>query len=172
MRHRRWIELFNDYDCEIRYHPGKENVVADALSRNKRVKPVRVQAMSMAIGSGIKVRILKPKETSSLLQQQKSPSGSRRYSMDLSRKLTRDSSGHDSIWVIVDRLTKSVHFLAIREDYQMEKLARLYINEVVARHGVPISIISYCDGRFTSQFWQMLQRALGTRLDMSMAYHP
>ncbi|GKD21280.1 putative reverse transcriptase domain-containing protein [Tanacetum coccineum] len=64
------------------------------------------------------------------------------------------------------KLTKSVHFLAIREDYQMEKLARLYINEVVARHGVPISIISYCDGRFTSQFWQMLQRALGTRLDM------
>ncbi|GJU04780.1 putative reverse transcriptase domain-containing protein [Tanacetum coccineum] len=70
------------------------------------------------------------------------------------------------------RLTKSAHFLAIREDYKMEKLARLYIDEIVARHEVPVSIISYRDGRFTSLFWQTLQKALGTRLDMSGAYHP
>ncbi|GKG26477.1 putative reverse transcriptase domain-containing protein, partial [Tanacetum coccineum] len=76
------------------------------------------------------------------------------------------------IWVIVDRLTKSAHFLAIREDYSTERLARLYIDEIVAQHGVPVSIISDRDGRFTSRFWQTLLKALGTRLDMSTAYHP
>ncbi|GJU36611.1 putative reverse transcriptase domain-containing protein [Tanacetum coccineum] len=74
--------------------------------------------------------------------------------------------------VIMDRLTKSAHFLPMREDYKMERLARLYLNEIVARHGVPISIISDRDSRFTSRFWQSMQEALGTRLDMSTAYHP
>ncbi|GJR74193.1 putative reverse transcriptase domain-containing protein [Tanacetum coccineum] len=92
--------------------------------------------------------------------------------MDFITKLPRTSSEHNSIWVIMDRLSKSTHFLVIGEDYKMEKLARLYINEVVARHGVPISITSDRDSRFTSQFWQMLQRTLGTRLDMSTTYHP
>ncbi|GKB24348.1 putative reverse transcriptase domain-containing protein, partial [Tanacetum coccineum] len=82
------------------------------------------------------------------------------------------SSGHDTSWVIVDRLTTSAHVLAIREDYKMERLARLYINEIVARHGVLVSIILDRDGRFTSRFWQTLQKAFRTRLDMSTAYHP
>ncbi|GJV91009.1 putative reverse transcriptase domain-containing protein [Tanacetum coccineum] len=72
----------------------------------------------------------------------------------------------------VDRLTKSAHFLPIREDYKTEKLAKIYTNEIVARHGVPVSIISDRDGRFTSHLWQAFQEALGTRLDMSTAYHP
>nr|GEW47258.1 putative reverse transcriptase domain-containing protein [Tanacetum cinerariifolium] len=76
------------------------------------------------------------------------------------------------IWVIVDRLTKSAHFLPIREDYKSERLARIYINEIVARHGVPVSIISDRDGQFASHLWKALQKALGTRLDMSTAYHP
>ncbi|GJT45016.1 putative reverse transcriptase domain-containing protein [Tanacetum coccineum] len=92
--------------------------------------------------------------------------------MDFVTKLPRTSSGHDTIWVIVDRLTKSAHFLPMREDYKMKRLARLYLNEIVARHGVPISIISDRDSRFTSRFWQSMQEALGTRLDMSTAYHP
>ncbi|GKD20260.1 putative reverse transcriptase domain-containing protein [Tanacetum coccineum] len=75
-------------------------------------------------------------------------------------------------YVIVDRLTKSAHFLAVYEDFKTEKLARLYINEIVARHGVPVSIISDRDSHFTSRFWQSLQKALGTRLDLSTAYHP
>ncbi|GKB77415.1 putative reverse transcriptase domain-containing protein [Tanacetum coccineum] len=91
--------------------------------------------------------------------------------MDFITKLPRTSSGHDTIWVIVDRLTKSTHFLPMREDYKMDRLARLYLNEIVARHGVPISIISDRDSRFTSRFWQSMQEALGTRLEMSMAYH-
>ncbi|GKD91507.1 putative reverse transcriptase domain-containing protein [Tanacetum coccineum] len=72
----------------------------------------------------------------------------------------RSKNGHDTIWVIVDRLTKSAHFLAIREDYSTERLARIYIDEIVARHGVPVSIISDRDGRFTSRCWQTVQKAL------------
>ncbi|GJT59630.1 putative reverse transcriptase domain-containing protein [Tanacetum coccineum] len=90
----------------------------------------------------------------------------------MKRDIATSKSGHDTIWVVVNRLTKLAHFLATREDYSMEKLARLYIDEIVTRHGVPVSIISDRDGRFTSCFWQTLQKPLGTRLDMSTAYHP
>nr|GEU57767.1 putative reverse transcriptase domain-containing protein [Tanacetum cinerariifolium] len=92
--------------------------------------------------------------------------------MNFMTKLPRTSSGHATIWVMVDRLTKSIHFLPMREDYKIDRLVRLYLNEIVARHGVSISIISNCDSRFTSRFWQSMQEALGTRLDMSTAYHP
>ncbi|GKA32478.1 putative reverse transcriptase domain-containing protein [Tanacetum coccineum] len=67
------------------------------------------------------------------------------------------------IWVIVDRLTKFSHFLPMHEDYKMERLARLYLNEIVSRHGMPISIISDRDSCFTSRFWQSMQEALGTQ---------
>ncbi|GKA49089.1 putative reverse transcriptase domain-containing protein, partial [Tanacetum coccineum] len=92
--------------------------------------------------------------------------------MDFMTNFPRTSSGHDTIWVIMDRLTKSAHFLPMHKDYKMERLARLYLNEIVARHGVPILIISDRDSQFTSRFWQSMQEALGTRLDMSTAYHP
>ncbi|GJT83493.1 hypothetical protein Tco_1057835 [Tanacetum coccineum] len=92
--------------------------------------------------------------------------------MDFVTKLPRTSSRHDAIWVIVDWLTKSAHFLPMREDYKMDMLARLYLNEIVVRHGVPILIISDHDSRFTSRFWQSMQDELGTRLDMSTTYHP
>nr|GEV19178.1 reverse transcriptase domain-containing protein [Tanacetum cinerariifolium] len=95
-----------------------------------------------------------------------------RIAMDLVTKFPRTSSGHDTIWVIVDRLTKSTHFLPIREDYKMDRLARLYLNKIVARHDVSISIISDRNSCFTSRFWQSMQEALGTRLDMSTTYHP
>nr|GEU70773.1 hypothetical protein [Tanacetum cinerariifolium] len=80
--------------------------------------------------------------------------------MDFVTKLSRTSSGHDTIWVIVDRLTKSAHFLPMREDYKMDRLARLYLNKIISRHGVPISIISDRDSRFTLRFWQSMQEAL------------
>nr|GEV46682.1 putative reverse transcriptase domain-containing protein [Tanacetum cinerariifolium] len=84
----------------------------------------------------------------------------------------KTTNGYDTIWVIIDRLTKSAHFLPMRENDPMEKLMKLYMKEVVTRHGVPVSIIFDRDGRFTSLFWQALHKALGTRLDMSTAYHP
>ncbi|GKD27891.1 putative reverse transcriptase domain-containing protein [Tanacetum coccineum] len=92
--------------------------------------------------------------------------------MDFVTKLPKSPQGHDTIWVIVDRLTKSAIFMPMREADSTEKLARLYIKEVVARHGMPISIICDRDPRFASHFWRSLQRDLGTSLDMSTAYHP
>ncbi|GKB80148.1 putative reverse transcriptase domain-containing protein [Tanacetum coccineum] len=86
--------------------------------------------------------------------------------MDFVTKLPKTTNDYDTIWVIVDRLTKSAHFLPMRENDPMEKLMKLYMKEVVTRHGVPVSIISDHDGRFTSLFWQALHKAFGTRLDM------
>ncbi|GKE26389.1 putative reverse transcriptase domain-containing protein [Tanacetum coccineum] len=128
MRQRRWLKLLSDYDCEIRYHPGKANMVADALSRKEQIKLLRVQALVMTIGLNLPV--------------------------------------------IVDRLTKSAHFLPMKETDSMEKLTRQYLKEVVSRHGVPVLIISDRDSKFTSHFWKSLNEALGTQLDMSTAYHP
>ncbi|GKD66423.1 putative reverse transcriptase domain-containing protein [Tanacetum coccineum] len=81
------------------------------------------------------------------------------------------AKGFDTIWVIVDRLTKSAIFVPMRETDPLEKLARLYLKEVVARHRIPISIICDRDPRFASRFWRTLQKTLGTSLDMSIAYH-
>ncbi|GKE16284.1 putative reverse transcriptase domain-containing protein [Tanacetum coccineum] len=92
--------------------------------------------------------------------------------MDFVTKLPKTTTEHDAIWVIVDRLTKAAHFIPIRATDSMETLTRLYIKEIVSRHGVPISIISDRDSHFTSRFWQSLQNDLGTQLDMSTAYHP
>ncbi|GJZ62950.1 putative reverse transcriptase domain-containing protein [Tanacetum coccineum] len=92
--------------------------------------------------------------------------------MDFISGLPRTPSGYDSIWVIVDRLTKSAHFLPMKKTDTIEKLTQLYLKEIVCIHGVPISIISDRDNHFTSRFWRSLQKALGTNLDMSTAYHP
>ncbi|GJV51419.1 putative reverse transcriptase domain-containing protein [Tanacetum coccineum] len=243
MRQRRWLELLSDYDCEIRYHPGKANVVADALSRKERSKPLRVRALVMTIGLNLPKHILSAQsearkeenfinedlrgmfkqshkskysihpgsdkmyqdlkklywwpnmkaeiatyvskcltcakvkieyqKPSGLLVQPEIPQWKwENITMDFVTKLPRTAAGQDTIWVIVDRLTKSAHFLPMREDDTLEKLTRQYLKEVVSKHGVPVSIISDRDGKFTSHFWKSLHKALGTRLDMSTAYHP
>nr|GEW38253.1 putative reverse transcriptase domain-containing protein [Tanacetum cinerariifolium] len=239
MRQRRWLELLSDYDCEIRYHPGKANVVADALSRKERIKPLRVHALVMTICSDLPRQILeaqteamKPENLRTLIMHEshkskysvhpgfdkmyqdmkllywwhnmkadiatyvskcltclkfkakhKKPSGLLvqpeipqwkwdNITMDFVTKLPRTQNGNDTIWVVVDRLTKSAHFLPIKETDPMDKLARLYMKEVVTRHGIPVSIICNRDPRFTSNFWKAFQKAMGTRLDMRMAYHP
>ncbi|GKA83378.1 putative reverse transcriptase domain-containing protein [Tanacetum coccineum] len=86
--------------------------------------------------------------------------------MDFVTKLPKSSQGYDTIWVIVDRLTKSVIFTPMRETDPLDKLARMYLKEVVTRHGIPVSIICDRDPRFASNFWRSLQNALGTNLDM------
>ncbi|GKC27304.1 putative reverse transcriptase domain-containing protein [Tanacetum coccineum] len=92
--------------------------------------------------------------------------------MDFITKLPKSSQGYDTIWVIVDRLTKFAIFVPMRETDPIEKLARMYLKEVVMRHGIPVLIICDRDHRFASNFWRSLQKALGTNLDMSTAYHP
>ncbi|GJW01593.1 putative reverse transcriptase domain-containing protein [Tanacetum coccineum] len=92
--------------------------------------------------------------------------------MDFVTKLPKSSQGHDTIWVIVDRLTKSAIFTPMRETDSTKKLARIYIKEVVTTHGIPVSIICNRDPKFASHFWRSLQKALGTSLEMSIAYHP
>ncbi|GJV81498.1 putative reverse transcriptase domain-containing protein, partial [Tanacetum coccineum] len=268
-----------NYDCEIRYHPGKANVVADALSRKERIKPLRVRALVMTISLDLPKQILNaqteaqkpenlknedvggmirkdiPKEklepcvdgtlclngrswlpcygdlrTVIMHESHKSkysihPGSDKMYqdmkklywwpnmkadiatyvskcltcarvkaehqrpsgllvqpeipqwkwdniTMDFITKLPKSSQGYDTIWVIVDRLTKSAIFVPMRETDPMEKLARMYLKEVVTRHGIPVSIICDRDPRFASNFWRSLQKALGTNLDMSTAYHP
>ncbi|KAI5330678.1 hypothetical protein L3X38_020804 [Prunus dulcis] len=92
--------------------------------------------------------------------------------MDFVFKLPRTRNRHDGVWVIVDRLTKSAHFLPVRANYTLNKLAQLFIDEIVRLHGVPVSITSDRDPRFTSRFWTKLHEAFGTQLQFSIAFHP
>ncbi|GJY93467.1 putative reverse transcriptase domain-containing protein [Tanacetum coccineum] len=169
-----WIELFSDYDCEIRYHPGKANVVVDSLSRKKRVKPKRVRAINLTLQSSIKDR--------TLVAQNEACDESTGLQKGLDEMIKHRIDGAlyylDRIWVPlkVDVRTLIME-VAYNSKYSVhpgadKMLARLYLNEIVARHGVPISIISDRDSQFTSRFWQLMQEVLGTRLDMSTAYHP
>ena len=91
--------------------------------------------------------------------------------MDFVTYLPRTPQGHDAVWVIVDRLMKSAHFLAVRMTFTLERFCRLYIRETVRLHGVPISIVLDKDPRFTVHFWKSFQKAMGTRLAMSTAFH-
>nr|GEZ44285.1 putative reverse transcriptase domain-containing protein [Tanacetum cinerariifolium] len=92
--------------------------------------------------------------------------------MDFVTKLPKSSKGYDTIWEIVNRLTKYAILTPIKETDPTDKLARIYLKEVVTRHGIPVSIISDRNPRFASNYWRSLQSAIGTRLDMSTAYHP
>ena len=92
--------------------------------------------------------------------------------MDFVSGLPKSSRGNDAVWVIINRLTKSTHFLLIRTTFTLDKLASLYVKEVVKLHGVLVSIVSDRDTRFTSKFWRSLQNVLGTQQNFSTAFHP
>ena len=92
--------------------------------------------------------------------------------MDFMTCLPRTPQGHDAVWVIVDRLTNSAHFLAVQMTFTLERFCQLYIREIVRLHGVPVSIVSDRDPRFTTHFWKSFQKAMGTRLTMSTTFHP
>nr|GEX92516.1 putative reverse transcriptase domain-containing protein [Tanacetum cinerariifolium] len=184
MRQRRWLKFLSDYDCEIRYHPRKANVMSDALSQKERIKPLRVRALVMNIGLNLPVQILNAQaevrkeenyETEDLCG----------IATNVSKCLTcaKVKAAHQKPFgllvqpeipqwkwekITMDFVTK----LPKTSAYSIEKLTRQYLKEVVSRHEVPVLIVSDRDSRFTSQFWQSLQQALETHLDMSTAYHP
>ena len=92
--------------------------------------------------------------------------------MDFVTGLPSNSRGHDSIWVIVDRLTKSAHFITINISFPVSKLAEIYTSVIMKLQGVPLCIMSDRDPRFTSDFWESLQEALGSKSRLSSTYHP
>ncbi|XP_057459254.1 uncharacterized protein LOC130749915 [Actinidia eriantha] len=297
LRQRRWMEYLEDYDFELLYHPGKANVVADALSRKPRSTAASLaihewkmleqlgefdlEVNESATHATLFTLVAQPTLLSRVLEAQQSdeeavsfrarvtsdeamdgwtfspdsglryrsrpfvplairddvlrdfhhsrlavhPGGTKMYhdlrrqywwkgmkravadfvstcltcqqvkaehqrpagllqpleipewkwehiTMDFVTALPRSQRQHDAVWVIVDRLTKSAHFLPIRMTDSVDVLGRLYVREIVKLHGVPVSIISDRDPRFVSRFWQSLQAAMGTQLLLSTAFHP
>ncbi|KAL4022826.1 hypothetical protein IC575_016572 [Cucumis melo] len=275
MRQRRWLELVKDYDCEILYHPGKANVVADALSRKiaVSVREVTSQLAQLSVQPTLRQKIIVAQlndpylvekrrlveteqgenifissddglmfegrlcvsedsavKTELLTEAHSSPftmhpGSTKMYqglrsvywwrnmkrevadfvsrclvcqhvkasrqrpagllqplsvpgwkwesvSMDFITGLPKTLKGYTVIWVVVDKLMKSAHFVPEKSTYTASKWGQFYMTEIVRLHGVPVSIISDRDTRFTSKFWKGLQLALGTRLDFSTAFHP
>ncbi|GJZ22323.1 putative reverse transcriptase domain-containing protein [Tanacetum coccineum] len=177
-----WILRFGDLRALIMHeshkskysiHPGSDKMYQDLKKLywwpNMKAEIATYVSKCLTCAK-VKIEYQKP---SGLLVQPEIPQWKwENITMDFVTKLPKTTTGQDMIWVIVDRLTKSAHFLPMREDDTLEKLTRQYLKEVVSRHGVPVSIISDRDGKFTSHFWKSLNKALGTRLDMSTAYHP
>ncbi|CAA0831291.1 Unknown protein, partial [Striga hermonthica] len=149
MRQRRWLELVKDYVCSIQYHPGKANVVADALSRKVKGDLTYVITQQSPIFMSL-------------------PG----FTMDFVTGLPRSSEHHDAFWVVVDRLTKVAHFLPVSMKMSLDKLAAIYTHGFIRLHGVPVTIVSDRDPRFVSRFWHNLHEAMGTKLEFSSAYHP
>ncbi|GKD33699.1 putative reverse transcriptase domain-containing protein, partial [Tanacetum coccineum] len=160
MRQRRWLELLSDYDCEIRYHPGKANVVADALSRKERSRYEFEPCWIPCLGD-LRALIMHESHKSKYSIHH----GSDKMYQDLKKLYWWPNMKAEIVCYLYPTME-------MREDDTLEKLTRQYLKEVVSKHGVPVSIISDRDGKFTSHFWKSLHKALGTRLDMSTAYHP
>nr|GEZ40396.1 putative reverse transcriptase domain-containing protein [Tanacetum cinerariifolium] len=239
IRQRRWLELLSDYDCDVRYHPRKANMVADTLSRKERIEPLWVRALVMTIGLDLprqileaQIEALKPKNLEKedvggmirkdIPKENLEPRADGTLCLndrswlpcygDLRSVIMHESHkskysvhpGSDKMYQdmkklywwpnikanIVPYVSKCLTCTRVEAEHQrpsglsvqsaipewkkndpLDKLARLYLNRIVARHGIHVSIICDRDGRFTSNFWRSFQKALGTDISMSTAYH-
>nr|GEW54301.1 putative reverse transcriptase domain-containing protein [Tanacetum cinerariifolium] len=164
-----WIQCFGD----LRAHPGSDKMYQDLkkLYWWPNIKAEIATYVSKYLTCAkVEIEYQKP---SGLLVQPEIPQWKwENITMDVVTKFPKTTAGQDTIWVIVDRLTKSAYFLLMIEDDTLEKLTRQYLKEVVSKHEVPVSIISDRDGKFTLHFQKSLNKALGTRLDTSTTYHP
>ncbi|KAK9032953.1 hypothetical protein V6N11_017995 [Hibiscus sabdariffa] len=181
------VRVLKDYDLSIEYHPSKAKVVADALSRKVAVE-LRAMFVRLSISrdGGLVVELqVKPALIQSIREKQSQDEYYRvglkkevaefkweTITMDFVTRLPLTTLKKNSVWVIVDRFTKCAHFLPVHTIYTYDKLAELYIREIVRLHGVPKSIVSDRDPKFTSRFWRCWHTALGSRLNFSTSYHP
>nr|GEY60680.1 putative reverse transcriptase domain-containing protein [Tanacetum cinerariifolium] len=182
LKGRVWLPLFGglrdlimleSHKSKYSQHPGSDKIYHDLkkLYWWSNMKADIATYVSQCLTCA-KVKA-KHQNPSGLLQQPKIPVWKcERITIDFITELPRTPSGYDSIWVIVDRLTKSAHFIPVNEIFKMERLTHLYYKKIVCRHGVPVSIISDRDPRFASNFWRSLQKSMGKNLDISTAYHP
>ncbi|KAG8485714.1 hypothetical protein CXB51_019031 [Gossypium anomalum] len=150
------MKMYNDLKCQF-WWSGMKRDISDFVSKCLVCQQVKAEHQ---VPSGLLQPIMIPEWKWD------------RVTMDFVSGLPLSPSKKDAIWVVVDRLTKSAHFISVRTDYSLDKLAELYISQIVKLHGVPISIVSDRDPRFTSRFWKKLQEALGTKLHFSTAFHP
>src|SRR5262249_7597540 len=161
------------HDSGYTVHSGGIKMYKDLKSHfwwNGMKKDVADYVMKCTVCQQVKIEHQRP---GGLLKPLKIPEWKwDQITMDFVCGLPRTPAGYDAIWVIVDRLTKSAHFIPINMTYSMEKLARIYIREIVKLHRVPAGIVSDRDPRFVSKFWTSLQKCLGTKLHFSTAYHP
>nr|GFB19217.1 reverse transcriptase domain-containing protein [Tanacetum cinerariifolium] len=179
---RLWLPLFGGirdmvmhelHKSKYSIHPGSDKMYQDLKKLywwpNIKVDIATFVSKCLTCAK-VKAEHQKP---SGLLQQPEIPKWKwEKITMDFVLGLPRTPCGYDSIWVIVDRLTKLAHFLPMKKTDSIENLAQLYLKEIVCRHGVPVSFISDRDSLFTSRFWETLQKALGTQLNLSTTYHP
>nr|GEX54035.1 putative reverse transcriptase domain-containing protein [Tanacetum cinerariifolium] len=153
MRQRRWLKLLSEYDCDIRYQPRKENVVADALSRKERVEPLWVRALVMTIDLNLPKQILEAQIEGLKLENLEKE--------DVGGMIRRD--------IPKEKLEpRAEGTLCLNGRSWLPCYGNL---RIVARHGIHVSIIYDRDGRFTSNFWRSFHKALGTDISMSIAYH-
>ncbi|GKA38097.1 putative reverse transcriptase domain-containing protein [Tanacetum coccineum] len=201
MRQRRWLDLVKDYDCEILYHPSKANIVVDALSRKTRHDSLLVKSLQMVIAPDFyeHIKIVQHEAwENGDVNSERLVGQVHKLVVDSLGLRTR----FDMIWIpnnkelkklLLDKTHKLKYsilpgatkmYYNLNQDYwwpgmkrdiesmSLEALVELYLHEVVARHGVPVSIVSDKDNRFTSRFWKRFQEDLGTRVHFSITYHP